>query len=259
MSIDGTIIEIPIELLFRVTNDRDDSCVLAVRSILDYPTNTTADHILGFPFIRSAYTVFDRTHGQTHIAPRRLTVPSVSSNLTLVGLNNDTVSGTGAPLTATIIPATSTLSRPLEQTGPSVTPATSTTITSLASPTSNGGGQKFYHAPGSTPNIGAIVGGVIGGIVFLAMVIVFYPLLKAYKARKQRQKSRAREQSRTSSGSARGLRPANSDSNDGDDKDSDGITTVIVMEENKKAAIAGPAAKRENLRGNKSVVNITRR
>ncbi|KAK6506244.1 hypothetical protein TWF506_011163 [Arthrobotrys conoides] len=242
LSIDGTFITVPIDLLFFPAAGQKDLCNLAIRPISDYPATTSADYILGFPFLRSAYTVFDHTHRLTHLAPRRI-VFSSTPTLTPVGEGNATVSGTGASLRTTFQAATTTLSVPLQQL--SETPSTTTaTITSASAKPTETKLVYHYEAPKSKPNIGAIVGGVVGAVVFLAAIIVLYPLLKAANDRRKRQskrKSRRRERSRTSS--ANNLSPVDSNQNeegnendeDGDEKeDVDAITTAIAIANSKK-------------------------
>ncbi|EPS45411.1 hypothetical protein H072_639 [Dactylellina haptotyla CBS 200.50] len=267
MSVDGTIITISNDLLFLTTENANEICTLAIRPISEYQTNTTADYILGFPFLRSTYTVFDYTNSQTHIAPRRVVFSSSSSAFIPVGENSDPVSGTGVSLITSIKPATSTISRPLGQTVSSTTPTPSaTTSTAPPAATTSVETQYFYHASKNTPNIAAIVGGVIGAVVLLAILIVFYPLMKAHNQRRRRQKARASRARQMSRGSGNEeLSPVDSNGDpvegddEGDDKDSDEIATAIAVEESKKTAIAGPYAKRESSHRTRDsiTVNVT--
>ncbi|KAK6524710.1 hypothetical protein TWF281_011610 [Arthrobotrys megalospora] len=267
ISIDGTFISIPIDFLLLPAVGKEDICNIAVRPMSDHPTDASSDYILGFPFLRSSYTVFDHTHRRTHLAPRRV-VPSSTSNLIPVGQRNATVSGSGAPLRTTFKPATTTLSIPLHQltTIPSAT--TTTTTAPPSATTTETKTQYYYEAPKSRPNIGAIVGGVIGAVVFLAVIIVFYPLLRAAKERQERRekrRSQARERSRASS--ANGLSPVASNQNgegnendeDGDEKDVDAITTAIAISESRKDAPVSGEGRRSSVAGARDsvTVNIT--
>ncbi|KAF3218442.1 hypothetical protein TWF679_000968 [Orbilia oligospora] len=268
LSIDGTFITIPTNLLFFPAIGRKDLCNLAVRPISDYPATTApADYILGFPFLRSAYTVFDHTHRLTHLAPRRVAFSSTSS-LTPVGEGNATVSGTGASLRTTFQAATTTLSVPLQQLSETPSTTTATTTSASATPTETKL-VYYYEPPKSKPNIGAIVGGVVGAVVFLAVVIVFYPLLKAANDSRKRQskrESRRRERSRTSS--ANDLSPVDSNQNgeenendeDGDEKeDVDAITTAIAIANSKRDMPVSEDGNRNSIAGARDsvTVNIT--
>ncbi|RVD87288.1 uncharacterized protein DFL_001530 [Arthrobotrys flagrans] len=134
ISVDGTFITVPIELLFLPTTGEKGLCNLAIRPISEYPTTTSADYVLGFPFLRSAYTDFDHTHRRTHLAPRRV-VFSSTSTLTPVGERNSTVSGTGASLRTTFKAATTTLSTPLHQLSETPSTITATATSASATPT----------------------------------------------------------------------------------------------------------------------------
>ncbi|KAK6511283.1 hypothetical protein TWF481_000204 [Arthrobotrys musiformis] len=266
ISIDGTFITIPTNLLFLPATGSQGLCNLAIQPISNYPITTSADYVLGFPFLRSAYTVFDHTHGLTHLAPRRV-VFSSTSTLTPVGENNATVSGTGASLSTSFKAATTTLSTLLQQL--STTPSTTTTSAPPSATTTETKVQYYYEPPKSKPNVGAIVGGVVGAVVFLATVIVFYPLLKAANDRRKRRskrQSRARERSRTSS--ANDLSPVDSNPNgeenendeDGDEKeDVDAITTAIAIANSKRDMPNQGESNRDSIAGARDsvTVNIT--
>ncbi|KAF3147096.1 hypothetical protein TWF569_006186 [Orbilia oligospora] len=269
LSIDGTFITIPTNLLFFPVIGKKDLCNLAVRPISDYSaTAAPTDYILGFPFLRSAYTVFDHTHRLTHLAPRRVAFSSTSS-LTPVGEGNATVSGTGASLRTTFQAATTTLSVPLQQLSETPSATTTATTTSASATPTETKLVYYYEPPKSKPNIGAIVGGVVGAVVFLAVVIVFYPLLKAANDRRKRQskrESRRRERSRTSS--ANDLSPVDSNQNgeenendeDGDEKeDVDAITTAIAIANSKRDMPASEDGNRNSIAGARDsvTVNIT--
>ncbi|KAK6331863.1 hypothetical protein TWF718_002402 [Orbilia javanica] len=267
ISIDGTFITVPIDLLFFPTAGENGLCNLAIRPISDYPTATTADYILGFPFLRTAYTVFDHTHRRTHLAPRRV-VFSSTSDLTPVGEGNATVSGVGASLSTKFTAATTTLSVPLHQLSETPSTTTATTTSASATPTETKV-LYYYEPPKSKPNIGAIVGGVVGAVVFLATIIVLYPLLKAANQRRKRRsqrKSKAGEKSRTSS--ANDLSPVDSNQNgeenendeDGDEKeDVDAITTAIAIANSKKDMPGSGESNRNSVAGARDsvTVNIT--
>ncbi|KAK6346119.1 hypothetical protein TWF730_010450 [Orbilia blumenaviensis] len=266
LSIDGTFITIPVNFLSFPATENKDICNIAIRPISDYPTTTSADYILGFPFLRSAYIVFDHTNHRTHLAPRRV-VFSSTSDFTSVGAGNATVSGTGSPLRTTFKPATTTLSVPLRQL--SVAPTTTITTAPPSATTTETKIQYYYDPPKSKPNVGAIVGGVIGAVIFLAMVIVLYPLMKAANDRRKQQekrRSRARERSRTSS--ANDLSPVDSSQNeaenendeDGDEKeDVDAITTAIAISNSKKDETDSGEGRRSSVTGARDsvIVNIT--
>ncbi|KAF3937544.1 hypothetical protein ABW19_dt0202810 [Dactylella cylindrospora] len=254
ISIDGTIVTIPVEVLFVTLENSENVCDLAIRPISEYPVNTTADYILGFPFLRSAYTVLDHTNQQTHVAPRR-PVFVEESTLTPVGANNDTVSGTGPILRATIEPVTTTLTAPLGA-------ETTTSPTSSSPPSATTSHpvqtQYFYNAPSNGPNVGAIVGGVVGGVVLIAILIVIYPLKKMRDERAAARRRRAERAAERAS--AARLSPVDSNSNDNEndedgedgDKDAEAVATAIAISESKKEAARNAAGGRDSV-----TVNIT--
>ena len=114
------------------------------------------DNILGMPFARNVYSVFDYSHNQISIAALS---HSTESNLTLIDPNGVVGMMSTAPTNAT-------------QTGPSNSTSTSTDSTRTKSGT----------------NVGAIAGGVVGGVVGLALIIggVGY-MLHRKKAHERRQ------------------------------------------------------------------------
>ncbi|KAK6540219.1 hypothetical protein TWF694_009035 [Orbilia ellipsospora] len=255
MSIDGIVITLPVDRLFF---DKS-SCTLAIRPISEYATKTAADYILGFPFLQSAYTVFDFTNSQTHVAPRHLEYSSIATAITPVGENGGKVSGSGAPVTASLSPVFTTISQPLEagqvvpnptQT-PTPTESRPTAPPSASTPVQT---QEFYTSSGADSNIAAIVGGAIGGVVLLAAVIVFYPLAKSYKKRrmwrKELERQRAMHFPRSGASSSNELghidTGGDGDGDAGDDDDEkDAEMLASAIEESKKMAIAGPLSKLE--------------
>ncbi|EWC47165.1 hypothetical protein DRE_03534 [Drechslerella stenobrocha 248] len=240
LSLDGTVITIPSDLLF-LPATAQDICTLAIRPLSAYPANTTADYILGFPLLRAAYTVLDHTNGQTHIAPRRAATASIRSTLTPVGVNGAVVSASGAtPSRTTLQPATSTLAHALglgastPTTATTTTTSTSTSTESAANPTGSSKQQRFSSRAGKI-SIAAIVGAVVGGLIFIAVVIVFYPLGKASMQRRRRRREdreMAMQRRRVSIGTA--MSPIGSDNgqdddDDDDEKDAEAIAAAIAM------------------------------
>ncbi|KAF3908025.1 Barrierpepsin [Orbilia brochopaga] len=193
-SIDGTVITLQSTVL--QTPSADPSiCTIAIRPRSEYPVSTTADYILGFPFLYAAYTVLDYTHGQTFIAARNV-VPS--SILTPVGVDNAAVSADGATLTTSIHPATSTIyEAPIQTTSTSISTSagTSTSIGISARPTTeiDSKSKSTKYEPNNYNFVGPVVGGVVGGVVFIALIIVFKPLVKAAMRRRERRDRDDRE------------------------------------------------------------------
>ncbi|KAK6352883.1 Vacuolar protease A [Orbilia brochopaga] len=226
-SLAGTVITIPSALLQTTSSSDPDTCNIFIRPMSEYPAATTADYILGFPFLRAAYTVFDYTHGQTFIASRRL-VPSTT--LTPVGADDAAISAFGATLTTTIHPATSTLTSTLTMTS-STAPskpntAPTTTITQRPQP----------YAPNTYKFVGPVVGGVVGGIVFIALIIVFRPLVKAAIRRRRRgdrdDRQMAMQRRRVSDSTIMSpidIASIDGDDDDDDEKDAELIAAAIAM------------------------------
>ncbi|KAF3922867.1 Barrierpepsin [Arthrobotrys entomopaga] len=256
MSIDGILITLPMD---RLLFDKS-TCTLAIRPMSEYATKTSAEYILGFPFLQSAYTVFDFTNSQTHVAPRRLVHSPSAPTITPVGENGEKISGSGAPVTASISPVFTTLSKPREdgQLQPAPTQAPTPTESHPTSPPAASTPvqtQRFYDNPSADSNIAAIVGGVVGGVILLAVVIVFYPLFKSYKKRRmwrkelERQRAMHLPRSGASSSNELGHIDTCGDGGDGDigddDDEKDADMLAMAIEESKKMAIAGPLSKLE--------------
>ena len=144
----ATRIQIPVNDIVYLT---DDSYVI----FLIYDSGD-GYNILGMPFARNVYSVFDYSHNQISIAALS---HSTESNLTLIDPNGVVGMMSTAPTSAT-------------QTGPS-----NSTSTGTDSP-----------KPKSGTNVGAIAGGVVGGVVGLALIIggVGY-MLHRKKANERRQ------------------------------------------------------------------------
>ncbi|KAF3914203.1 hypothetical protein ABW20_dc0106065 [Dactylellina cionopaga] len=142
----------------------------------EYRGPNTADFILGLPFLRAAFTVMDYSNKQTLIAQRRY---SYDYSPTVVGAGNATVTALGMERNGSHTPAASTISRPLTQ-RPTVSGSESTVSAS------GGAGSEVTQAAGGPPidgsgsskssktNIGAIAGGVVGGVVLLSAIGGFW-------------------------------------------------------------------------------------
>ncbi|KAJ6263699.1 Barrierpepsin [Drechslerella dactyloides] len=233
LSLDRTMITIPSAMLLEETAS-PGNCMLAIRPLSDYTAATTADYILGFPFLRAAYTVLDHTNGQTLVAPRRVVTGASATTITPIGINDAAVSASGAaPASTNVQPATNTLTAALSlQTKPS------TTKTSGAPRTTTSGSVQQLGYPRPRYNlVGPVVGGVVGGVVFIALVIVFRPLVKATIRRRRRRDRDDREmamQRRRVSDSTI-MAPidvasiSEGDDDDDDEKDAELIAAAIAM------------------------------
>ncbi|KAF3916191.1 Barrierpepsin [Arthrobotrys entomopaga] len=149
-------------------NTKTPACIVLVDSMDNYSLAQKAGYtaVLGMPFVRATYMVYDFTNQQTSFAQAKLNVTGSS----LQSLGTDGV----APF-ATVVPSTSIDPYNISPTGSptgSVTGGPGNDGQTTGSPDNGSGG-------GSKTPIGAIVGGVVGGVVVIAAAIgIFFFLRK---------------------------------------------------------------------------------
>ncbi|KAK6542017.1 hypothetical protein TWF694_007788 [Orbilia ellipsospora] len=150
-------------------NSKTLACIVLVDSMDNYSLATKAGYtaVLGMPFVRATYMVYDFTNQQTSFAQAKLNVTGSS----LQSLGTDGV----APF-ATVVPSTS-----IDPYNISPTSSPTGSVTGVGN-----GGQSTNGADngggGSKTPTGAIVGGVVGGIAVIAAAIgVFFFLRKRQK------------------------------------------------------------------------------
>lgn len=184
ISIRSIVITIPIKELFLPLDRGREQCTLAIRPISIYTDETTADIILGLPFLKGSYIVVDYTNSQTLIAPRRY--DGGDERLRIVGVGNATISGTGTTFESEWSPATTTITTVLNTHGTGDNLDTDNGgdfITGGDNANGDNGKPQSSDPPeggpsgggggGSGTNVGAIAGGVVGGVVFILVGVAY--------------------------------------------------------------------------------------